>query len=178
MSMTGSYNLDQSRRSRESLGAMQYWSSSYYEYRHDALEAQLLQLRMIAPEELKSGRMTTPPAAVKRVATADMIAAILAAGGPTLRPSNRPQQFAIGDKVRARIISTEGHTRLPRYAMGRVGEIVAVHGTHVYPDSNAAGEGENPHWLYNVRFTARELWGKDGPDSVCIDLWEPYLESL
>ena len=71
-----------------------------------------------------------------------------------------------------------GHTRLPRYARGREGEIVALRGTHVFPDSNAHGRGEDPHPLYTVRFMARELWGPDAAprDSVCLDLWEPYLE--
>jgi hypothetical protein len=78
--------------------------------------------------------------------------------------------------VRTRNISPEGHTRLPRYARGRIGEVIAVHGTHVFPDSNAHGKGEDPQWLYTVRFGARELWGKDTKDAVCIDLWEPYLE--
>jgi nitrile hydratase subunit beta len=55
---------------------------------------------------------------------------------------------------------------------------VAVHGTHVFPDSNAHGLGEDPQWLYTVRFSALDLWGKDTADSVSIDLWEPYLEKL
>ena len=53
-----------------------------------------------------------------------------------------------------------------------------MHGTHVFPDSNASGRGEDPQWLYTVRFTGQELWGKDTRDSVCIDLWEPYLEAV
>jgi hypothetical protein len=84
----------------------------------------------------------------------------------------------VGDKVRTRNINPSGHTRLPRYARGRAGESVAVHGTHVFPDSNAHGKGEDPQWLYTVRFSARELWGKDTKDTVMIDLWEPYLEKL
>ena len=85
---------------------------------------------------------------------------------------------AVGDTIRTRNINPDGHTRLPRYARGKAGEIVAVHGTHVFPDSSAHGRGEDPQWLYTVRFTGRELWGKETEDSVCIDLWEPYLEAL
>ena len=73
-------------------------------------------------------------------------------------------------------MSPPGHTRLPRYAQGRSGEIMAVHGAHVFPDSSAHGLGDDPKWLYTVRFTARELWGHDNKDHVMIDLWEPYLE--
>jgi nitrile hydratase len=87
------------------------------------------------------------------------------------------QAFAVGDRVRARNIHPTGHTRLPRYARGKTGEIAAVHGAHVFPDSSAHGRGDDPQWLYTVRFSACELWGKDSRDLVHIDLWEPYLES-
>ena len=80
--------------------------------------------------------------------------------------------------MRARNMHPVGHTRLPRYLRGHAGEIVAVHGAHVFPDSHAHGKGEDPRWLYAVRFEARDLWGEDRPagDRVHADLWEPYLE--
>lgn len=178
MGMTGSWNIDEARHARERLDPLQYWSSSYYQYRHYGLEMQLAERGLANPDEIASGRMSEPPRAVKRVATAAMIPGILASGGPATRATNRPQGFQIGDKVRARNITPHGHTRLVRYARGREGEIVLVHGTHVLPDSSAHGKGDDPQWLYTVRFTARELWGKDTGDCVCIDLWEPYLEAL
>ena len=178
MGMTGSWNIDQARHARERLPALGYWRASYYEMRHHALVQQLLELGLVTEEEEKAGHMAVPPSPVKRVAKAQDIPAILDAGGPATRPSNLPQGFALGDKVRVRNINPGGHTRLPRYARGRMGEIVAVHGTHVFPDSNAHGLGEDPQWLYTVRFSARELWGKDSRDSVMIDLWEPYLEAV
>ena len=176
--MTGSWNIDEARHARERLPAMQYWHSSYYEMRHYAMILQLIELGLVTAMEEEQGRMAVPPKPVKRVAKAEMIPAILASGGPATRPSNRPKGFAIGDKVRARTINPSGHTRLPRYARGKAGEIVAVHGTHVFPDSNARGAGEDPQWLYTVRFSGAELWGRDTKDAVCIDLWEPYLEAL
>jgi nitrile hydratase len=71
-----------------------------------------------------------------------------------------------------------GHTRLPRYVRGRTGRIEAVRGFHVFPDSNAHGQGEAPQWLYTVAFAARELWGEDADlgGSVSVDAWESYLE--
>ena len=176
MGMTGSWTIDEARHARERLHPLQYWSSSYYEYRHYALELQLQEKGLATASELKSGRLAAPAKAVQRVPTAGEAVAMLYAGSPYTRPSNRPQMFQPGDKVRARNITPEGHTRLVRYARGKAGEIVLVHGTHVLPDSSAHGHGDDPHWLYTVRFTARELWGKDTRDSVCIDLWEPYLE--
>ena len=54
-----------------------------------------------------------------------------------------------------------------------------MHGTFVYPDTNAHGGGEQPQPVYCVRFGARELWGPTAPahNSLYIDLWEDYLEN-
>jgi nitrile hydratase len=70
-----------------------------------------------------------------------------------------------------------GHTRLPRYARGRRGIVHCLHGIHVFPDTNAHGQGEQAQPLYSVRFDARELWGESAePNQVVhIDLWESYL---
>jgi len=69
------------------------------------------------------------------------------------------------------------NTRLPGYIRNCTGVIHKIHGAHVYPDSNALGLGEDPQWLYNVRFSAQELWGKSRPQHsvVHVDCWEPYL---
>jgi nitrile hydratase len=89
----------------------------------------------------------------------------------------RPR-FKAGDAVRARDLNPHGHTRLPRYAKGRAGEVVRLHGAHVLPDSNAHFRGEAPEPLYTVRFSARELWGEaaNPRDNVCLEMWERYLE--
>jgi hypothetical protein len=50
----------------------------------------------------------------------------------------------------------------------------------VFPDTSAHFKGENPQWLYTVKFAAVELWGPkvDPRDSITADLWESYLESV
>ena len=80
--------------------------------------------------------------------------------------------------MRARNIHPRTHTRLPRYVRGHAGVVERVHGAHVFPDVNAAGQGEDPQWLYTVRFDGRELWGADADPTVkvSIDAFEPYLE--
>jgi nitrile hydratase subunit beta len=87
-------------------------------------------------------------------------------------------RFRAGDRVRARNMHPVGHTRLPRYARGKLGTINADHGVFVFPDTNAHFLGENPQHLYSVRFAARELWGEQASarDSVFIDMWDDYLE--
>ena len=46
------------------------------------------------------------------------------------------------------------------------------------PGHQSQGQGENPQWLYTVRFDGRDLWGEgsDPTISVSVDAFEPYLE--
>lgn len=165
------------RAYRESLPALKYWSSSYYEIWFEALVRALLAHGLVTESELAAGRSQGPARKVAGVMRSAEVAASLARGSPEDRPSGAGQAFAPGDKVRIRNINPETHTRLPRYARGRLGEIAHVHGTFVYPDSNVLGLGEDPQWLYTVRVSAGELWGKETGCPVYLDLWEPYLES-
>lgn len=113
-----------------------------------------------------------------KVLAADRVDAVLAKGGNARREVSHAPGFAAGDIVRTINLNPPTHTRLPRYARGRVGTIDRVHGAFVFPDTNALDKGECPEYLYSVRFTARELWGPDAPASqtIYLDLWEPYLE--
>ena len=54
-----------------------------------------------------------------------------------------------------------------------------MHAGFVFPDTNAAGCGENPQWVYAVRFEASELFGSGAEPNACvhIDLFESYLEA-
>jgi hypothetical protein len=87
-------------------------------------------------------------------------------------------RFQAGQRVRARNINPFGHTRLPRYARGKVGLIERDYGVFVFPDTNAHFLGEKPQHVYSVRFAARELWGEQASphDSVYVDLWDDYLD--
>ncbi len=100
-------------------------------------------------------------------------------GRPVSRTVERAAAFVVGDTVCARNMQPATHTRLPRYVRGKNGTIVAWHGAHVFPDSNAEHDDENPQHLYSVSFRATVLWGPDAPerDSVILDLFEPYLEA-
>jgi len=101
-------------------------------------------------------------------------------GQPPLLPRDGPridhQQRLSTSSWRAcarRNIHPVGHTRLPRYVRGHVGRVTHVHGAHVLPDSNAAGLGENPQWLYTVRFEAMELWGEGSGFPRLQSRWTP-----
>jgi len=178
MGGTGSWSIDAARYARETLPPPEYLSSSYYEIWTKGLEKLVVQAGLVSADELKAGRSLAPPAPVKRVVAADDVAPMLARGGPASRPAGQPARFPVGDPVRTRNINPTGHTRLPRYARGKPGVIELVHGVHVFPDSNAHGQGENPQWLYTVRFAGRDIWGESADPTLVlsIDAWESYLE--
>ena len=44
----------------------------------------------------------------------------------------------------------------------------ACAGGFVFPDSNAHWQGENPQWVYTVRFDGRELWGADADPTLSV----------
>jgi nitrile hydratase len=178
MGGTGAWNIDISRHARETLPPADYLSSSYYEIWTKGVEKLVVQAGLVSDEELKLGRALTPPVAVRRVVRADDVPAMLARGGPADRSAKHPARFAVGDRVVTRNMHPKGHTRLPRYARAKEGVVELVHGVHVFPDSNAHGQGENPQWLYTVRFSGRELWGEEADATVVVsvDAWESYLE--
>ncbi len=173
----GRWNIDKSRHARESLHPAVYLTSTYYAIWIQALERLLVAAGLVGSDELDRRRALRPGEPV-RVWDADAAAGALAAGSPYDRPVEAPARFAVGDTVRTRVIHPAGHTRLPRYARGKRGEVVAVHGAHVLPDANSRDEGEQPQWLYTVRFDGRELWGPEADPAltVTIEAWESYLD--
>jgi nitrile hydratase len=83
--------------------------------------------------------------------------------------------YAVGDRVRTGTADPPHHTRLPRYARGHVGEIVADLGRWPIADESAEGvPSPRTEPVYQVRFAARDLWGT-GDHHVTIDLWQSYL---
>ena len=178
MGTPGGWNIDMSRFARENRDPAEYLSMSYYQIWFAGLEALLKERALVADDEIAAGHSLHPAKSVPRILTPGDVAQVLYRGGPTERETKAKPAFKAGDKVRAKNTNPLTHTRLPRYVRGHVGEIERVIGCHVFPDSNAQGLGENPQWLYTVRFDGRELWGPDGDPSVSVsvDAWEPYLE--
>jgi len=171
-------NIDAGRHQRELIPGADYLRMSYYEKWFEALEAMLLHGGHITATELAAARADPDaPKATPRLKAQD-VAPAFARRGSYLREPPEAAAFAVGDKVRARNLHPDGHTRLPRYVRGHKGMIERVHGAHVYPDTHAQTGDDDPHWLYTVRFASRELWGPNAAerDSVSLDLWEPYLE--
>jgi nitrile hydratase beta subunit len=173
----GHWSIDASRHARESLHPVDYLTSSYYEIWIKALEKLLAREGFVSDEELRRGHALGTARAPKKVLRADEVAAALARGSPSERPPAALARFRIGDRVRVANEHPAGHTRVPRYARGRIGRIEHVHGVHVFPNTCAHRRGECPQWLYTVAFEGRELWGHDADAGliVSIDAWESTL---
>ena len=172
------WNQDTDRHGLELISPADYLRMSYYERWAYRLEVQLVKYALVSKAEIES-RMADPgsPKAIPALslATADrwLNRGIASAHDPKVRAS-----FKVRQQVRTRNINPTGHTRLPRYARGKIGVIVRDHGVYLFPDTNAHFQGERRQHVYSVRFAARELWGEHASpqDSVHLDLWDDYLE--
>ena len=173
----GGWTLDEDRAACESMHPGHYISSSYYEHWLNGLEILLRRHGLATAEEIASGRAAAKPKRLTPTPPEGVWPAVTAPGSYE-RKGMGPPAFKPGDRVRTRHMNPEHHTRLPRYLRGHTGEIVHWHGAHVFPDSNAAGKGEDPRHLYTVRFRAAGVWGRETRDLIHADLWEPYLEAV
>jgi nitrile hydratase subunit beta len=171
------WNLDQTRSSTEKFTPRQYLALSYYERWLTGLANRGIAAGLFTAEEVTAGHAAPGTPKFTPPVKAEMIPMVVMAPRNYARPVESKPAYKVGDKIRTVTDSPEGHTRLPRYARGRSGEIVLYHGPAVFADSNANGK-ENPQHLYAVRFSARELWGQQGDprDSVTLDLYEPYFQ--
>ena len=174
----GKWNVDAWRHQIESLPPADYLRMTYYERWLRVNEQLALKHGLITQQELETGAPDPGSAKATPALTAAIADPLLGRGLPSsVDPTVRPQ-FKVGQHVRARNMNPAGHTRLPRYARGKLGVVTRDHGVYVFPDTNAHFLGEKRQHVYSVRFSARELWGADASrrDSVHLDMWDDYLE--
>ncbi|HEV8039025.1 MAG TPA: nitrile hydratase subunit beta [Bryobacteraceae bacterium] len=174
----GKWDGDAGRYEIELIPATDYLRMSYYEKWTARLEKVLVKGGHVTESEIASGKPSPDSSKSTPVLTAEKVPSLLRAGALASRNVPVKQRFQVGERVRARNINPTGHTRLPRYARGKIGEIHLHHGVYVFPDTNAQFLGEKPQNVYSVRFTARELWGAEASprDAVYIDMWDDYLD--
>lgn len=189
----GRWSIDRSRFTREQLPPAVYLSSSYYEIWIRGLERLLVEAGLLAPADLTDqARADLPdgtevpardrPSPAAEAVPWSALRAGLDRGTPYDRDVATTPAFAAGDAVRTRNDHPRGHTRVPRYARGRVGRVVAVRGPFVAAERNAVPAGTpspgEADWLYTVEFDATALWGADADPTgtVAIDAWQHSLE--
>ncbi len=176
LGLLGRWNIDMSRYQRENRDPAEYLSSTYYELWQKGLEQLVLEEGMVTREELRSGRALEARDPELKAPDAPRALEMLAKSRGAKVDVPVPPLFAVGDRVRVKNLNPPTHTRMPRYCRGKCGTVQLDHGVFVFPDTNALGLGPKPQHCYSVRFSAGELWGRPGPDSVQIDLWDDYLE--
>jgi len=172
----GRWNIDSGRLSIEQIPPAEYLRMSYYERWFASVRYLAVARGLISSAELDSGKAEGAkgkPITVRQALDRVFDRRIASNVEPEIKP-----KFKRGQKVRASNFNPPGHTRLPRYARGKLGKIDRDHGVYVFPDTNADYRGKKRQHVYSVRFEARELWGAQaGPkDCVYIDLWDDYLE--
>ena len=170
-------NIDAFRHGIERIAPVRYLTAGYYGRWLEALETVLVEAGVLEAGEVDrrlrrrrrpTGRVAEPPSPRYPDATLGVVRSIPA-----------PPRFAVGDEVRPRNRHPAGHTRLPGYVRGKHGVVTRVHPACVLPDTHAHGRGENPQYVYSVRFAPAELWGANAERhaAVHVDLFEDYLEA-
>jgi nitrile hydratase beta subunit len=169
------WTIDTSRYAIELFSPAVYLTSSYYERWFIRNVKLLIERGLIDADEVEAGRALRPAKKLTRGPFTLADVEQVTPRGSYGRPPPGPARFKVGDRVRTKNIHPTTHTR---YARGRMGVVERLHGAHVFPDSVTIGKGEDPQWLYTVRFDAQELWGADADPKlkVSIEAFEPYLE--
>lgn len=165
-------NTDEFRHSIERLDPGFYLTADYFGRWLGAMEIRVSERGLLDPDEIDD--RVGGPLARPRATPSIGLPTDWPTGGPR-RSLDRPPRFDVGQRVRARDLHPEGHTRLPRYVRGHVGVVTRSYPPFVFPDTHAHGDGDDPQYVHAVEFSAADLWGR-GDHRVSVDLFEPYLE--
>ncbi|GII32048.1 nitrile hydratase subunit beta [Planotetraspora mira] len=174
------WNVDAFRHATERLDRTAYLDDGYYGRWLNSAELMLTESAILAPDAIDARARNLRGEHVEEPPTPEPARPGYApAAEGSLRTVDAAPAFAAGERVRARDMSPPGHTRLPAYARGHTGVVELVQPAEVLPDTNAHFLGENPQYVYSVRFDSRELWGAGAePFAVTVDLFESYLEKI
>jgi nitrile hydratase len=164
------------RYQAEILPPVEYLGMSYYERMLVAMTNLMVASGMITRAELETGK-PVPGTHKGELLTLAKAQAALIKSEPAIRDLPIAPRFKTGQRVRARNLNPVAHTRLPRYARGKIGTIERDHGVYDFEDAEQQLD-KKPQHVYSVRFAARELWGEEASqhDSVYVDMWDDYLE--
>jgi nitrile hydratase beta subunit len=178
----GLYNVDQFREGIDDLEPLSYLGLGYYGRWLHTLEVNCVKAGVFTGEELEqrieliASGAETPEGPNGEIAA--QLRELIYFSAPALEPAPQPAAFAVGDRVRGRVLEGRRHARIPVYAQGRTGVVHHVLPAFPEPDANRLGLGEHPEHVYSVRFAARDLWDDgDARAEIILDLWESYLEA-
>ncbi len=187
----GIYNVDETRHAIERINPVYYLGSSYYQIWLLRMEALLIEKGVLTKEELE-GRMKelTPDPPVSHLqpfrklmsytASAQRNRIIPGMSGSECKEGVKQPKYSRGDRVRVKVSSPLGHTRVPRYVRGREGIIEKLHGYYHIPDVRVETGIKVYQPVYLVCFRARDLWGEGASpkDKLYIEMYEDYIEPV
>lgn len=177
-------NLDEFRHGIEQMHPVEYLSSPYYEHWLHTFVHGLIDKGVISAEEMEAKARLyrenpdAPLPARSDPEQAKLMLDILRAGASTKMEVTDTPRFKVGQTVEVRNYQPTGHTRLAGYLRGKVGTVDRVYDAFVFPDTNSRREGEQPQYIYSVRFDAAHVWGPDTAEpneTIYFDFWESYL---
>ena len=166
--VAGLSNGAQFRHAIERMNAAHYLSSPYYEHWITGVATRAVETGIVSSDELDDRAGGRFPLSQPVASTG-----VLAQEGTT-DPS---ASFVVGAEVRVVDVTTRGHTRCPRYVRRRRGTVVRVDHAASVPDVEAHADAQVVEPIYTVAFPLAELWGPGAEaGTVCVDLWQRYLE--
>ena len=171
------YPIDWFRHVRETIDPVDYLTRPYFDQWLQTAVALAIDAGDLSMVEVATGKaeaLSRTPSPV----TADGVRAMLTTPVDFERDGPDPA-FAIGARVRTAAHGHPGHTRLPAYARGAIGTVIAYRGAHLMPDDGAKGV-DRAEPLYTVAFARGDLFPEaaDSPDTINLDLWESYLAAV
>lgn len=183
----GLFSVDRWRARQEELHPLAYFEMPYFERWLYTLERNLILHGVLSAEEVEERleEIGADPGAPLPGGDDPEFAAVMegliAHGAPIAREVPEPARYAPGDRVHTRTIPLERpgeqHTRLPAYAQDKVGVVARVQIGQALPDLVVEKMEARPEHTYAVRFAATDLWPDGDPTaSVCVDVWESYLQ--
>ena len=167
----------------EALDPAFYLASSYYEKWLHARINGLLAAGVMTQEEFDEKLAyyrANPDLPQGEVQVANAERQVSDADSSKEMPAEPMYRFAVGDRIRAKQVHPAGHTRLPRYLRGKVGEVVRLYRAQGFQDHAPLSDHQGPQPVYAVRFDGREVWGESAEtnSSVLLDMWEAYMEAV
>jgi nitrile hydratase len=168
------YPIDWFRHVRENIDPVDYLSRPYFDQWLQTAVAMAIDAGDLTMVEVATGKAT----ALDRTPAPMDVAAVrtmLTTPADFEREGSAPA-FEVSARVRTASHGHAGHTRLPAYARGATGTIIAYRGAHLMPDDGAKGV-DRAEPLYTVAFARGDLFPEaaGSPDRVHLDLWESYL---
>ncbi len=175
---SGYFKTDEVRSATEQMPPADYLQARYYEKWLFSIEKILIDRNVLTRQEIESGKSSRDDGFSLAPVPLDKLKYAMTNPIPASLDIDVAQKFNVGDKIITRNINPAHHTRIPRYIRGKRGVIEMHHGVFLLPDTNAHGGPDKPQNVYNVRFSAAELWGDDPSpnDYIYIDLFDDYMD--